>query len=72
MADIASWQWVLEDLNKRLADAIETLRYEHNALRVVIERIKDEVNSRCRDATQPGALQPMCDGVEEAIQQVPF
>ncbi|XP_075982200.1 tektin-2-like [Anticarsia gemmatalis] len=69
ISDIASWRWVLDDLNKRLKEAIGTLQYEHNAIRVVIERIVDELNGRCREATQPGALKPMSDSVEKAILQ---
>lgn len=70
MSDIASWRWVLEDLTKRLTEAIDTLKYEHNALRVVISRLQNEIDGHSRDATQPGVLSPLSDSVEEAILQV--
>lgn len=72
MSDIASWRWVLEDLTKRLTDSAEALYYEHNALRVVIGRLQKQIDEFSRDASQPGALSPQTDSVEEAILQVLF
>ncbi|KAF9424411.1 hypothetical protein HW555_000550 [Spodoptera exigua] len=69
MSDIASWRWVLEDLNKRLTEAAEALQYEHNALRVVISRLQNEIDEHSLDASKPGALKPLSDSVEEAISQ---
>ncbi|CAH0591602.1 unnamed protein product [Chrysodeixis includens] len=69
ISDIASWRWVLDDLTKRLGDGIDTLQYEHNALRVVIERIQNEVDIHSREASQPGALRPQTDTVEQVILQ---
>ncbi|XP_028170890.1 uncharacterized protein LOC114360383 [Ostrinia furnacalis] len=69
IADIASWRWVFEDLSKRLDEAISTLHYEHNALRVVIERIQQEIDDHSREASRPGALNPDSDAVEAAILQ---
>lgn len=72
ISDIASWRWVLDDLTKRLKDAIETLHYERNALQVVIERIQNEIVIHSREASQPGALKPQSDNVEEVILQVKY
>ncbi|KAJ8720945.1 hypothetical protein PYW08_006410 [Mythimna loreyi] len=69
ISDIASWRWVLEDLTKRLTEASEALRYEHNAIRVVIDRLQVEIDEHSRDASKPGALSPLSDSVEEAILQ---
>ncbi|KAJ8728664.1 hypothetical protein PYW07_006360 [Mythimna separata] len=69
ISDIASWRWVLEDLTKRLTEASEALRYEHNALSVVISRLHTEIAEHSRDASKPGALSPLTDSVEEAILQ---
>ncbi|CAG9782556.1 unnamed protein product [Diatraea saccharalis] len=70
ISDIASWRWVFEDLSKRLHEAIEALKYEHNALRVVVERIVGEIEDHSSDASRPGALCPMTDPVEKAILEV--
>lgn len=70
MSDIASWRWVLDDLNKRLSEAAEALQYEHNALRVVVSRLQKEIDEHSRDASKPGVLKPLSDSVEEAILQV--
>ena len=70
ISDIASWRWVLEDLTKRLTDAAEALLYEHKALRVVIDRVQKQIDVHSRDASQPGALSPLSDSVEEAILEV--
>ncbi|XP_052749826.1 tektin-2-like isoform X2 [Galleria mellonella] len=69
ISDIISWQWVLEDLSKRLNEAIGALRHEHNALRVVVQRIQNEINEHSKEASRPGALKPLSDAVEEAITQ---
>ncbi|XP_059061064.1 tektin-2-like [Achroia grisella] len=69
ISDIVSWRWVLEDLSKRLDEAIGALRYEHNALRVVVERVQKEINEHSREASRPGALKPLSDAVEEAITE---
>ncbi|KAL0829891.1 hypothetical protein ABMA28_003369 [Loxostege sticticalis] len=69
IADIASWRWVFEDLSKRLDEAIGTLHYEHKALRVVVERVQQEIDEHSRDASRPGALNPDSDAVETAILQ---
>lgn len=70
IADIDSWRWVLEDLSKRLDEAISSLRYEHKAIRVVLQRIQDELNGNSMEGARPSALYPMKDAVEDAIQQV--
>ncbi|XP_047508655.1 putative leucine-rich repeat-containing protein DDB_G0290503 [Pieris napi] len=67
ISDVSSWRWVLEDLSKRLDEAVRALKYEENALRVVVERIKDEIQTK--QASRPGAMNPLCDVVEEAIKQ---
>ncbi|CAH0397121.1 unnamed protein product [Chilo suppressalis] len=67
ISDISSWRWVFEDLSKRIEEAIEALKYEHNALRVVVERLTNEIEDRSRDASKPGALCPMQDSVEKNI-----
>lgn len=69
ISDISSWRWILVDLAKRLEESIEALQHEHNALRVVIRRIDDELNiySRQGALTTLGAL---ADSVEDAIIQV--
>ncbi|KAM3965951.1 tektin-2 [Aphomia sociella] len=69
ISDIMSWRWVLEDLSKRLEDAIGALRYEQNALRVVVDRVHNEINEHSREASRPGALKPYSDAVEETILQ---
>ncbi|KAJ0172626.1 hypothetical protein K1T71_011765 [Dendrolimus kikuchii] len=69
ISDIASWRWVFEDLTKRLEEAISSLEHEHNALRVVIQRLKDEINGHSKEDSKPGALCPLSDIVEEAIMQ---
>ncbi|KAG6440351.1 hypothetical protein O3G_MSEX001231 [Manduca sexta] len=69
MSDIASWRWVLLDLSKRLDEAVGALNHEHNALRVVIKRIHDEIQGHSQEASKPGALSPLSDCVEEAILQ---
>ncbi|XP_021204408.1 uncharacterized protein LOC105841802 [Bombyx mori] len=68
ISDISSWRWILVDLAKRLEESIEALQHEHNALRVVIRRIDDELNiySRQGALTTLGAL---ADSVEDAIIQ---
>lgn len=70
IADIASWRWVLEDLSKRLEEIIDALKYEHNALRVVVQRVNGELNDHSREHSRPGALNPKKDFVEEAILEV--
>ncbi|XP_073954679.1 tektin-2-like isoform X2 [Choristoneura fumiferana] len=67
--DIESWRWVLEDLAKRLEGAITALRYEQNALRVVLQRVEEELRRRSREGSRPGAMTPQSDSVEEAIMQ---
>ncbi|XP_046970716.1 uncharacterized protein LOC124537833 [Vanessa cardui] len=69
ISDVASWRWVLEDLFKRLEEAIGSLRYEHNALHTVVQRIRDELNYHSRGASRPGAMCPLTDEVEKAIVQ---
>lgn len=70
ISDIASWQWVLEDLSKRLQEAIDALKYEHNALRVVVDRVQKEIKENSNDGSQRGALCPLTDDVEDSIIQV--
>ncbi|XP_047538702.1 tektin-3-like [Vanessa atalanta] len=67
ISDVASWRWVLEDLLKRLVEAIGSLRYEQNALHTVVQRIRDELNCHSREASRPGAMCPLTDKVEKAI-----
>ncbi|XP_013191451.2 tektin-2 [Amyelois transitella] len=67
ISDIASWRWVLEDLSNRLDEGIEALKHEHNALRVIVQRLQNEINDHSREASRPGALKPSNDPVEEAI-----
>ncbi|XP_053616613.1 tektin-2-like [Plodia interpunctella] len=69
IADIASWRWVLEDLSRRLDDGIAALKHEHNALRVVVQRLQNEINDHSREASRPGALKPRKDIVEDAIME---
>ncbi|KOB72006.1 Uncharacterized protein OBRU01_09848, partial [Operophtera brumata] len=69
MSDIASWRWVLEDLARRLEEAIASLKYEHNALCVVGERVHNEIVEKSEAGSRPGALSPMTDTVEHAILQ---
>ncbi|XP_061380832.1 uncharacterized protein LOC116774442 isoform X2 [Danaus plexippus] len=69
ISDIASWQWVLEDLSKRLQEAIDALKYEHNALRVVVDRVQKEIKENSNDGSQRGALCPLTDDVEDSIIQ---
>ncbi|XP_050355249.1 uncharacterized protein LOC126776670 [Nymphalis io] len=69
ISDVASWRWVLEDLLKRLDEAIGSLKYEHNALYTVVQRIRDELNYHSREASRPGAICPLTDMVEKAIVQ---
>lgn len=71
MSDIESWRWVLEDLAKRLTEAISSLKYEHNAVRVVGQRIQNEIQGHSQEGSRPGALNPKSDTVEQAIFQVP-
>lgn len=70
ISDVASWRWVLEDLSKRLEEALDSLKYEHNALRVVVQRIKDELNYHSTEGTRPGAICPLTDLVEKFIIEV--
>lgn len=70
MSDISSWRWVLEDLAKRLEEAISSLKYEHNAVRVVSQRVQNEIDGHSQEGSRPGALKPMSDTVEQAIYQV--
>ncbi|CAK1542579.1 unnamed protein product [Leptosia nina] len=69
ISDVSSWRWVLEDLSKRLEEAIQVLKYEENALRVVVERIQDEIENHSKQGSKPGAISPLRDIVEEAILQ---
>ncbi|CAH2087914.1 unnamed protein product [Euphydryas editha] len=69
ISDVTSWRWVLEDLSKRLEDSVECLKYEHNALRVVVQRIKDELNYHSKEGTRPGAICPLTDIVEKFIME---
>lgn len=70
MSDVASWRWVLTDLTKRLEEAIAALKHEHNALRVIVQRIQSEIDGHASEVTRPGALKPLSDSVEDAIIQV--
>ncbi|XP_045778342.1 uncharacterized protein LOC123876209 [Maniola jurtina] len=67
ISDVASWHWVLEDLSKRLDESINALKYEHNALRVVVKRVQEEMDCHSREGSRPGALCPLTDVVEEAV-----
>ncbi|XP_063537815.1 structural maintenance of chromosomes protein 1A-like [Cydia strobilella] len=67
IADLESWRWVLQDLSNRLEELIQSLRYEHKALRVVVDRVKDEINRHSEEGSRPGALSPQSDPVEDAI-----
>lgn len=69
IADISSWCWVLEDLTKRLQEAISNLQYEHNALHVVVKRIKNEIEGP-QESIKAGTFGPLTDAVEESIMQV--
>ncbi|CAH0719060.1 unnamed protein product, partial [Brenthis ino] len=69
ISDVASWRWVLEDLSKRLADSINALKYEHNALRVVVQRVQGEIDNHSREGTRPGAICPLTDAVENYITE---
>ncbi|XP_038218719.1 uncharacterized protein LOC119837275 [Zerene cesonia] len=69
ISDVTSWRWVLDDLSKRLSEAIVSLKYEDNALKVVVQRIEDEIREHSTQGTRPGAMSPLCDAVEEAIIQ---
>ncbi|XP_026318146.1 tektin-B1-like [Hyposmocoma kahamanoa] len=69
ISDIYSWRWVLEDLSKRLDDAICSLNYELKALKVVGQRVQKEIDDHCMGRTKPAALCPLSDTVEEAIVQ---
>lgn len=69
---MASWRWVLEDLSKRLTESIDGLKYEQNALRVIIQRVQDEIQEHSREATRPGAICPLMDAVENSIIEVYF
>ncbi|XP_052744531.1 uncharacterized protein LOC112052574 [Bicyclus anynana] len=67
ISDVESWHWVLKDLVKRLDEAIGGLKYEHNALRVVLQRVKQEIECHSREGSRPGALHPLMDDVEDAV-----
>ena len=67
---MASWRWVLEDLSKRLTESIDGLKYEQNALQVIVQRVKDEIHNHSREGTRPGAICPLIDAVENAIIDV--
>ncbi|XP_072945338.1 uncharacterized protein [Epargyreus clarus] len=67
ISEVASWRWVLSDLSKRLQESIEALQHEHNALRVVVQRVEKEINNHCRENSRPGAMSPLYDQVEETI-----
>ncbi|XP_034836619.1 tektin-2-like [Maniola hyperantus] len=67
ISDVASWHWVLEDLSKRLDESINALKYEHNALRVVVKRVQEEMDCHSREGSRPGALCPLTDVVEEFV-----
>ncbi|XP_039747888.1 uncharacterized protein LOC120625043 [Pararge aegeria] len=67
ISDVASWHWVLEDLAKRLNESINALKYEHNALRVIVKRLQGEIDCHSREGSRPGALYPLSDEVEEAV-----
>ncbi|XP_047998750.1 structural maintenance of chromosomes protein 1A-like [Leguminivora glycinivorella] len=66
-SNIESWRWVLQDLSNRLEELIQSLKYEHKALRVVVERVKEEINRHSEEGSKPGALSPQSDPVEDAI-----
>ncbi|XP_050682853.1 tektin-B1-like isoform X4 [Leptidea sinapis] len=69
ISDINSWRWVLEDLCKRLEEALVALRHEEKALRVVVERIQDEIENYSKQGSRPGVINPLNDAVEESIKQ---
>ncbi|XP_045505012.1 tektin-B1-like [Colias croceus] len=69
ISDVTSWRWVLDDLSKRLEEAIVSLKYEDNALKVVVQRIEDEIREHSTQGTRPGAMSPLRDAVEDAIIQ---
>ncbi|OWR45018.1 Tektin-2 [Danaus plexippus plexippus] len=54
---------------KRLQEAIDALKYEHNALRVVVDRVQKEIKENSNDGSQRGALCPLTDDVEDSIIQ---
>ncbi|XP_013141155.1 PREDICTED: tektin-2-like [Papilio polytes] len=68
MSDVASWRWVLQDLEKRVDETISAIQHESDALHVVVERINDEIHASTNFA-KPGALNPMIDFVEDAVMQ---
>ncbi|XP_068622915.1 tektin-B1-like [Battus philenor] len=68
ISDVASWRWILNDLEKRIDESIEALDHEYKALNVVVQRIDDEIRA-ANACTRPGALCPMVDLVEVAIMQ---
>ncbi|XP_050682851.1 tektin-B1-like isoform X2 [Leptidea sinapis] len=70
ISDINSWRWVLEDLCKRLEEALVALRHEEKALRVVVERIQDEIENYSKQGSRPGVINPLNDAVEESIKQI--
>lgn len=49
---------------------MESLKYEHNAIRVVGQRVQHEIDGQSQEGSRPGALSPMSDTVEQAIYQV--
>lgn len=70
MSDVASWQWVLKDLAKRLDESVEALKHESKALHVIIKRIDEKIHNCTSISAKPGVLNPLTDNVEEAIMQV--
>ncbi|XP_063622703.1 uncharacterized protein LOC134794832 isoform X2 [Cydia splendana] len=67
IADLESWRWVLQDLSDRLEELMQSLQYEQKALRVVVDRVKDEISRHSEEGSRPGALSPQSDPVEDAI-----
>lgn len=61
---------MLEDLSKRLDDAVCSLNYELKALKIVGQRVQKEIDCHCQERNRPAVSCSLSDAVEEAITQV--
>ncbi|XP_049878419.1 tektin-2-like isoform X2 [Pectinophora gossypiella] len=67
IADIASWRWVFSDLSQRLDESVKALKHEQKAIKVVVQRIDDEIEQHAK--IKPGCLGPGMDSVEKAVMK---